>query len=356
MKTRLATALGLFALLAGVVSPAHAEAKYKIKWLLGHKNLDYFEEAAANFKKVVETGSHGDIAVTIVTQANDAAQDPAAQRSSPEIAAMVAKGEAEMGHSFTDVMGGLEPKMYAFETPFLFRDYRHMEGVFEGPLGEEMLDGLRAQHIVGLSFTYSGGATGVATTDRVIRGPEDMKGLKVGVFGDAVNEAWLSGLGAVPVRIEHNLEGILPGAQAGKMDAVAVTWRNFERATLNQGFKYYNMPASTYLVSVTYINEKFYEGLPAEYRKLIKDASHEAGITERAKTIELNEAARREMLGKGVRPTYLTQVNRARFGQALKPAYAKIEAVVGKEFIERIRKTADAPAHPEMARTVAANR
>ena len=51
--------LAVFALAAtsllGFAPSAHAEAKYKIRWYLGHKNLDYFEEAALNFKKEVET-------------------------------------------------------------------------------------------------------------------------------------------------------------------------------------------------------------------------------------------------------------------------------------------------------------
>ena len=36
-------------LLAGLTNPANA-AKYKIRWYLGHANLDYFEQAAASFR------------------------------------------------------------------------------------------------------------------------------------------------------------------------------------------------------------------------------------------------------------------------------------------------------------------
>lgn len=336
---------GIFsvALAAGPVQAA----KYQIHWLLGHKNLDYFEEAALEFKNAVEAGSNGEIAVDIVTQADDhKAQGP---NQSPEIAAMVAKGEVEMGHSFTDVMGGLDRRLHAFEAPYLFRGYRHMEGVFEGPLGSEMLEGLRAHGVVGLSFTYSGGASGIATTERELRRPEDLKGLKVGVFGDEVNEAWLKGLGATPVRIEHKLETILPLARERSLDAVAITWRNFERTKLETDFKYVNLMNSTYLVSVTYINQKFFDGLPEKYRALLTKASREAGRIERAKTIELNENAKLGMLGKGVRAVYLTAENRSRFVKALRPAYASsIERVIGKDLVERIKNTGDAPEHPTM--------
>lgn len=344
MRTRdQAAASLLVVLLAGFTSPLHA-AKYKIDWLLGHKNLDYFEEAAMDFKKTVETGSHGDIEVHITTSASD--EVPLAWAPS-EIADKVAKGEAEMGHSFTDVIGSLDHRLWAFGAPYLFRDYRHMEGVFEGPLGSELLKGLRAPHIVGLAFTYSGGANGVASRDREIRRAEDLKGLKVGVYGDPVSEAWLRSLGATPVTIKHNYERILPLARDGSLDAVVITWRNFKRAVLNQGFKYFNLTDSTYLVSVTYINEKFLASLPEEYRALIKEAAHKTGRIERAKTIELNESSKREMTAKGVRPIYLTEDSRGRFVQALQPAYERsIEGIIGKDLIEMINNTGDGPDHP----------
>lgn len=343
-----AAAVALSAVI-GLAVPGSA-ATYKIKWLLGHPNLDYFEEAAESFKKTVETGSKGDIAVEIVAAEAEAVESQYA----PEIAPRVAEGEAEMGHSFTDVMGAVDKRFMAFEAPYLFRDYRHVEGVIEGPIGAELLDGLRARRLVGLSFTFSGGASGVATVDREIRRPEDLKGLKVGVFGDAVNAAWLESLGATPVPIKHRRSGILDWARDGTLDAVVITWRNFEQAALENDFKHFNMPGSTYLVSVTYINEKFYDGLPPAYRELIKSASLEAGRIERAKTVELNEDAKRSMLAKNVRPVHLTRVARDAYEKALRPVYEKeLGELLGQELIRKIRAAPGAPLHPVLPKDFA---
>lgn len=340
--------LGIFtfaaAAVAGIAGPAHA-AQYKITWLLGHENLDYFEEAAVSFKNAVEAGSKGDIQVDIVVKHEDKGAAPG--RSPAEIGALVAKGEAEMGHSFADVMGGIDRRLHVFEAPYLLRGYRHMEGVIEGPVGTEMLAGLRASGVDGLSFTYSGGSSGVATKDRVIRSPEGLKGLKVGVYGDEANAAWLTSLGATPVAIGHRLEDILAMADAGALDAVSITWRNFEQARLYHAFKNFNMSGSTYLVSVTYINSKFYDGLPKKYRALISEASKVAGAIERAKTIELNEAAKRRMLAKGVRPVALTDSGKAAFAAALRPAYeGSLGRILGKDLIEKVRTAPDAEVHP----------
>jgi TRAP-type C4-dicarboxylate transport system substrate-binding protein len=336
MKTRAkaATAVALFMSLSSAAAPSRSP-KYKIRWLVGHQNLDYFEDAALAFKSTVETKSHGDIQVDIV-------------KTGDQVPGVVAAGEAEMGHSFTDTMGSLDPRLYAFEAPYLMRGYKHMEGVIEGPVGAELLSGLSAHHVVGLALTYSGGASGVATLNREIRGPEDLKGLKVGVYGDSVNETWLTSLGAIPVKIGHE-EDALSRALSGSLDAVVVTWRNFERDSLDKDFKFVNMEGSTYLVSVTYVNDKFYAGLPPEYRELLKEAAHETSRIERAKTIALNELNKRKVIGYGVRPVYLTEEARGRFVKAVRPAYASIEKTVGKALIEEIRTAPDGPEFPPMS-------
>jgi TRAP-type transport system periplasmic protein len=329
------------------IAPVFAQQpKYKIHWLLGHPNLDYFEEAAASFKTIVENGSRGEIAVHIATT-RDAATSSGLGQTGSEIADAVSGGEAQMGHSFTDVMGNVDHRLWAFEAPYLMRDSRHMEGVIEGPLGAELLDGLSQRHLVGLALTYSGGPQGVATVGREIRRPEDLKGLKVGVYGDPIDAAWLETLGAIPVAIEHRLESIEGLVREGKLDGVVTTWRNIERVDLDRDFKYFNLPGSTFLVSVTYVNEKFFMSLPPEYRELLRRASRETARIERVKTIELNETAKRRMLAKGMRPVHLAEAGRKQFTDALRPAYERsIDAILGRGLVDRVRRTADGPALP----------
>ena len=337
----------LIANLLCVAAPARAEhaPKYKVRWLIGHYNLDYFEEAARTFKASVEKGSNGDIQVEIVPAENPWGNTHGVE--APTIALKVAKGEGEMGHSFTNVMGELDHRLWAFDLPYLFTGYLHLEGVFEGPMGPELLAGLQNHNLVGLAFTYSGGAQGVATTDREIRGPEDMKGLKVGTFGSVVNNAWLTGLGAIPVTIQNQLTTIDPLTKDGAMDAAVLTWRRVHEAHLESSYKNVNIMNSTYLVSVTYINQKFLASLPKEYQALIKHSAESAARIERARTIELNETTKREMMGKGMRPVFLSDEGRLKFQKALEPVYERsLNGIVGKDLIEKLRKTPSTAKHP----------
>ncbi len=325
-------------------SAAPTQAKYTIHWQLGHRNLDFFEEAAKSFKKAVESRSHGDIAV-IIENSRDTGADASPENA--DIPMKVSKGDIEMGHSFVDVMGGMNSQLYAFEAPYLFRGNAHMEGVLDGPVGERMLSDLRSQHLVGLSFTYSGGPSGVASVSKPLRSAADLKGLKVGVYGDEVNAAWLKAVGATPVAIQHDLDGIAPMASKGGLDAVVITWRNFAHTNLQDTLKYMNLMGSTYLVSVTYANDRFFDSLPREYQTLLIEESRKAGRIERAKTIQLNEESREAMLSKGVRSIALTQAAKEAFTAAVKPAYeATINKALGRDLIEKIREASDGKVAP----------
>jgi TRAP-type C4-dicarboxylate transport system substrate-binding protein len=345
-KSSIAFILGLLAMAVWLPSPLQAgfgvgrsEPKYKIRWLIGHPSTDFFEEAAANFKKTVESKSHGEISVEIVTNENQW-EDRIAGTPGPEIAEQVASGKAEMGHSFTDIMGGMDHKLWAFDLPYLFRDNQHLEQVFEGPIGAELLAGLSAHQMVGLAFTYSGGANFVSTRGRAITSPADLKGLRVAVFGDDVDNVWLTSLGAIPVSIKHRENQVKDLSKEKSIDAAMLTWRRNYRLHLGKIYDHGSLEGATNLVSVTYINEKFFNSLPEEYRALIASASREAGRVERAETIELNARCKRRLLSAGMKSVELTAAQRRAFEEALRPVYANtLNGLVGKELIERIRNT-----------------
>ncbi|MCR4295120.1 MAG: hypothetical protein NUW21_06270, partial [Elusimicrobia bacterium] len=78
-----------------------------------------------------------------------------------------------------------------------------------------------------------------------------------------------------------------------------------------------------------------------------KDTALAAARIERARTIELNEMTKSVFMAKGIVPVYLSAAARTRFQEALRPVYARsIDGIVGKELLERIRKTEDGPALP----------
>ena len=66
--------------------------------------------------------------------------------------------------------------MAALSMPFLYRDRAHMFKVLDGPIGQELMESLQSQHLLGLCW-FDAGFRNVYNSQREIKSPEDMKGL-----------------------------------------------------------------------------------------------------------------------------------------------------------------------------------
>lgn len=91
-------------------------------------------------------------------------------------------GIFELVQVTSSVVTTLDPAFSLLDLPYLFVDEEHHRRVLHGPIGRELLDGLRRHRLQGLGF-YSCGfrnlfnARGVAVT-----GPADLRGMKIRVM------------------------------------------------------------------------------------------------------------------------------------------------------------------------------
>lgn len=95
-------------------------------------------------------------------------------------------GVVEMVQCTSSVVTTLDPAYSLLDLPYLFIDEPHHLRVLNGPIGRELLDGLRRHRMQGLSF-YSCGFRNVFNARKVeIRSPDDLSGLKVRVMESSV--------------------------------------------------------------------------------------------------------------------------------------------------------------------------
>ena len=53
-------------------------------------------------------------------------------------------------------MGNFVPETYVLDLPFLFDDYQQARCVLDGPIGQELLDKIDQNNLVGLAWTENG--------------------------------------------------------------------------------------------------------------------------------------------------------------------------------------------------------
>jgi len=131
-------------------------------------------------------------------------------------------GTLEMAGTSTAVLGPFEPRIQVLDLPFLFRSSDHLDKVLDGPIGKELAELFPPKGFRILGFTDMG-ARYLHNSKRMIRTPEDMKGLKFRVMQNPVHIETYKAMGAraVPMARPEVYSALKQGALDGLDNALA---------------------------------------------------------------------------------------------------------------------------------------
>ncbi|RMG80477.1 MAG: TRAP transporter substrate-binding protein, partial [Bacteroidetes bacterium] len=124
------------------------------------------------------------------------------------------------------LIGWYAPEFGFVEAPFVFRDYDHLETAMSGTLGTKIKDKLRAhRHILPLANWYRGPRY-LTTTDRPVKSPEDLAGLKLRVPELPVYiKSWkLFGANATPIPYPDMFMALKLGVVEGQENPLEVIY------------------------------------------------------------------------------------------------------------------------------------
>lgn len=124
----------------------------------------------------------------------------------------VQRGEVDITVVGTLLLNYLTPRYRLVGTPFLFRERDQVAAVYDGPIGDEIRDGLRQRGLEMLSWHCIGQR--LLTANRPIASRADLQGLKLRLPPDATWFATWSALGAVPEAVAFpELHAALKGGE-----------------------------------------------------------------------------------------------------------------------------------------------
>ena len=96
------------------------------------------------------------------------------------LVAQVRAGMLDMARVNLAVLNRTVPATVVPTLPFLLKSTAHMRHVLDGPIGNEILEALEGQGLIGLAF-YDAGPRSLYSVKRPIRKASDLKGMKVRV-------------------------------------------------------------------------------------------------------------------------------------------------------------------------------
>lgn len=309
------------------------EKPLEITWVLAHEPITLFEEAAKKFSSIVDEKSQGSIKINVISAKN---LYDGKVISPMQVYEKVRNGEIQMSQGYTTALGLYAPKFWVLDLPFLFESHDHATNVLEGEIGKEILASLDEKNIKGLAFTYSGGYRIIPSKEKQIHRFEDIKGMKVSVAGTPVFEELYKLLGAVPVKM-NSLDVAREQLRTGASEASESTYPRFLPLEYEKVTGVVNETNHSLFLTSLIINKDFFDSLSSRQQMILQEAAIEAARLERNITVASHDKSREECKELGLKVVTLSEVERERFKNAVKPLYGKFDQYFPADLVQRIQ-------------------
>lgn len=263
------------------------------------------------FTNLVETGSNGELRVTILANG--------VLGPDPEVVAQVKKGHIQSAIVEAVAMAELYPGLTVFETPFALPDAPTASAVLDGPFGRQMAADIRkATGLKVLGFGDSGGFVQFTAPRRDFITPEELQGKRMGVTRPE-HARLLERLGALPVLLPPN--ELLPALQNDRIEGASGQISALVDARVGEAQNYLLLADALYSPVVWIMNEAFWADLSEDDKALVSRSARVAILAGNglARAVESSDRGL-PTLRATMRPLVLNPEERARLRDAALPA------------------------------------
>ncbi len=233
------------------------------------------------------------------------------------------------------VQSALEPKLGALSLPWLWKDFATIDKTLDGPTGEKLFQLLNSKGIIGLAWGENGFRELTNNKKEIIK-PEDMKDIKFRVIGNKMLIDIFKELGANPVSM--NFGELFTALQQGTVDgeenpilSVIIPSRFYE---VQKNITLWHYSYDAFLLET---NEKVWNSLDAETKKIIKGAAVEAAQYQRKLTRDGTDVAVKFIEEKGMKITRPTSEQLNVFREKVKPVYDQWVPTFGQDLVKELQ-------------------
>ena len=251
--------------------------------------------------------------------------------SERECLELVQLGILSMVKVSTAPMEGFVEQMKVFGLPYLFRDSEHMWTVLNGSIGREILDAGTAKGLRGLCF-YDSGARSFYTTEKPIRTPADLVGMKIRVQKSEMAMQMIEALGGSPTPIDWG--ELYTALQQGMIDGAENNPPSFCLSRHYENCKYYTLDQHVRQPDVIVINSTVWASLTPAQQNILQASADVSVAFQRklwAKTSAENlatvEAAGIEII----------HPDKTAFRRAVHPLWTRFEGTLIGDLAQRIQ-------------------
>lgn len=225
----------------------------------------------------------------------------------------------------------IAPLTSVLALPFLFRSISHARATFDGSVGRTILDSLSEHGLRGLCF-YDSGARSFYNTQRPIRSPEDMAGMKVRVPNSDIYVQMIRALGAnaTPIPFGEVYQALVQGV----VDGAENNFPSYEGTRHFEAAKFYSLTRHVMAPEVLVASGKTWEKMGVEERQFLQEGADRSVSIMRSQWDSRVETARRRVTAAGVR--IVEDLDHDAFEKAMTPVWdrfvtsPKMESIINQ--------------------------
>jgi TRAP-type C4-dicarboxylate transport system substrate-binding protein len=314
------------------------QKSHNVRWVLAHEPIELFVRAAKVFAEEVNSKAPGQLEIEVLTLSEYAEKyNNGVVVSKHELIDLLDSGRIEMSQTYTITLGKLNKDFFALDLPFLFQDHDHANRVFEGSVGQQLLDSLQTtgKKVKGLAFTYSGGFRIIPGNEEIAK-IEDLRGIKVRTSHSPVAIDTFKAVGADVVPME--LEELTTGLEQADVAVGESTYPRVYALGQNRVSRVVNHTEHSLFLTSILIAQDFWNSLDQPLQEIVKQAAISAARHERVLSIEDIDNVQKRCEQDGIKVVKLDQTEQDRFREATKGVYKKYENYFTPGLIEQIKK------------------
>ncbi|WP_271272670.1 DctP family TRAP transporter solute-binding subunit [Aliamphritea hakodatensis] len=302
---------------------ASAQAEIRLKFGHPAPDTDLSHKMALMFAKDVKEGTNGSIVIDVYPNGQ--------LGSDSQLIDGVRSGIIDFELSGLNNFTGMIPQAGAFTLPFMFPDRTTAYKVFDGKVGQSVLDSLQTFGMKGLGFAENG-YRNISNNRGPVRVPADLAGLQMRVNNSQALNDLFQALKANPQQIP--VSELYTALETGVVDAQDHPISVVEAFKFFEVQKYLSLSQHAYSALTLVMNASRFNSLTEKEQSVILSAADKAISFQRSASQTAEEDKIKYLESEGM--VVNRDVDRAAFQKAAKPVWDRFIATNGDALINDI--------------------
>ena len=288
----------------------------------------FMHRAFMHFKEQAELLSEGRIQVKVISNGIFGG-DRALTES-------VALDSIQLAAPSTAPLSSFSPNMGVWDIAYLFKDKPTAYRVFDGPLGQRLLDELSVKRIKGLGY-WESGFRNLTSNKASVQSVTDLRGVKIRTLETPAQlRAW-GGTGAAPTPMAF--PEVYTGLQQGTIDAQENPITLIYSQRFYEVQKTLTLSEHIYSVKPLILSQKFYDSLPSDLQEVVEIAGKSSVDFSRKESAKDELEALEQMKTEGLHVEELSPEGRSELREAMQKATIPyVRSTLGDEIVDSVMK------------------